>query len=704
MTHLGRSSAFRLALFLVPLFSQLSGPLLAGVDPQQPAAAMGLAVGWVPEKGAPPAVSVDSEEAGIAQPDGIGSCSWSAATAFPVTILDQAMTSVGGAVYAFGGVSTSILASSYKFDGSTWTPIAPLPLPLEFPSAVTDGTNIYIVGGAEPSAGTPQTSLFRYNVASNSYTPLASFTTGTWNQATVYLGGKIYKFAGTGPATASTDLLEIYDVAGNTWSAGAPYPLAISFVSAWTDGTYVYGAGGIQSVGSAASMKTYRYDPVGNAWSDVAIADLPATRWGAATTSSTLGAFGDAVLAGGYVDGTATANISPTAIHYDLASDMWLTLPNMVAGERARMSGAELNSRFYVVGGRSVASPGFVGTSNNQQLLCTDGPVIDGAGASLVGESCGPDNGAIDPGEAVVASFCIVNSGLTDTVNLVATLQPTGGVTLPDGPQVYGAVIAGDPAVCHDHGFTADPAVTCGATITASIQFQDGAADLGTVAYSFVTGVLDTSFSEDFDGVAAPALPVDWTTTLPNPPSPNAEALWTTTASTPDTAPNAAFVPDPAGIGLSELETPAFVVASASDVLSFRNKYVTENTYDGGVLEISIAGGAYQDIVTAGGSFVSGGYTGVLSSSFSNPLAGRNAWSGTSAGGYLTTVVTLPPGAAGQSVKLKWRMGSDSSVAATGWWIDGVSLAHPVCNASCSAIFADGFESGTTAAWSAVVP
>ena len=93
-------------------------------------------------------------------------------------------------------------ATSYKFDGTTWTPIASLPVALEFPAAVTDGTNVYILGGAEPTAGTPQTTLYRYNVGPNTYTTLAPFTAGTWNHAAAYLGGKIYKFTGTGPSTS----------------------------------------------------------------------------------------------------------------------------------------------------------------------------------------------------------------------------------------------------------------------------------------------------------------------------------------------------------------------------------------------------------------------------------------------------------------------------------------------------------------------
>ncbi len=297
-------------------------------------------------------------------PDTLGSCSWSAEAVFPVPVLDTAATTVGGYLYTFGGVSNGVvIANSYRFNGTAWTTIAPLPAPLEFPAAVTDGTNIFISGGAS-GTGTPQTTLYRYNVAADNYTTLAPFATGTWNHAAVYLNGKIYKFAGTGPATDSTNVLEIYDVAANTWSLGAVYPLAISFVGAWTDGTYVYGAGGYQSAGPLASLKTYRYSPAANTWNDAAIADLPSTRWGAAAAL-----YSDAVLAGGYVGGSATGNISNTVTAWDSPSNTWQSLPNLL-GERARTIGAVLNGSFYVVGGRSIASSGFVGTNDNQQLLC----------------------------------------------------------------------------------------------------------------------------------------------------------------------------------------------------------------------------------------------------------------------------------------------------------------------------------------------
>ena len=67
--------------------------------------------------------------------------------------------------------------------------------------------------------------------------------------------------------------------------------------------------------------------------------------------------------------------------------------------------------------------------------------------------------------------------------------------------------------------------------------------------------------------------------------------------------------------------------------------------YDGGVLEISIDGGAFTDILAAGGTFVVGGYNATISTAFGSPIGGRMAWSGTSVGGYIDTIVALPAAA-----------------------------------------------------------
>ncbi len=115
-------------------------------------------------------------------------------------------------------------------------------------------------------------------------------------------------------------------------------------------------------------------------------------------------------------------------------------------------------------------------------------PVIAGGATSLTAESCAPGNGAIDPGETVTVNFDLSNVGTGNTTNLVATLQATGGVTAPSGPQNYGVVVANGPAVTRPFSFTAG--TTCGQTITATFQLQDGATNLGNVTFTLQTGAL----------------------------------------------------------------------------------------------------------------------------------------------------------------------------------------------------------------------
>lgn len=99
-------------------------------------------------------------------------------------------------------------------------------------------------------------------------------------------------------------------------------------------------------------------------------------------------------------------------------------------------------------------------------------------------------------------------------------------------------------------------------------------------------------------------------------------------------------------------------------------------------MEISTAGGPFQDIVTAGGSFVTGGYTGTVNTTAGNPLAGRMAWIGAS-GGYITSTVNLPASANGQVVRLRWRIATDAAVGGVGANVDTVTLT--------GGVFSNGF-------------
>lgn len=189
----------------------------------------------------------------------------------------------------------------------------------------------------------------------------------------------------------------------------------------------------------------------------------------------------------------------------------------------------------------------------------------------------------------------------------------------------------------------------------------------------------------DFDDVGAPALPPGWTTTTAG-----ADSAWTTQAGAGDSAPNAAYAPTPAATGESSLLSPAIRVPAAGGELHFTQRFATEDGHDGGVLEIAIDGGTFEDILGAGGTFAAGGYNGTIeansdcSGSDANPLSGRAAWSGAQEA-FAPVTVGLPGVAAGHDVQLRWRLGSDCSGqagAASGWWIDRVSVASTMPQAA----------------------
>lgn len=181
-------------------------------------------------------------------------------------------------------------------------------------------------------------------------------------------------------------------------------------------------------------------------------------------------------------------------------------------------------------------------------------------------------------------------------------------------------------------------------------------------------------FSENFDGVIAPALPAGWLATNAQGQPP----FWVTSNVSPDTVPNDAFVDDPATISDKLLDAPSVAITSGNAQVTFRNYFDTESTFDGGVLEISFAGQPFIDIIQGGGSFVTGGYNATISTAFQSPIAGRRAWSGNS-GGYITTIANLGPNAAGRTVTLRFRMASDISASATGWRVDTISVVDGPC-------------------------
>jgi uncharacterized repeat protein (TIGR01451 family) len=148
-----------------------------------------------------------------------------------------------------------------------------------------------------------------------------------------------------------------------------------------------------------------------------------------------------------------------------------------------------LSSIFSVFG-----QPGDANTNNNvvtvQNVDETPTITIVPVSATLISQSGSSLNGAVNPGETVGVQLFLQNTGNVSTTNLVATLQPTGGVLLPSGYQTYGALAPGAPPVGGAFSFTANS--TNGGTVVATLSLQDGASSLGTVSFDFYMPVVQT--------------------------------------------------------------------------------------------------------------------------------------------------------------------------------------------------------------------
>ncbi len=136
------------------------------------------------------------------------------------------------------------------------------------------------------------------------------------------------------------------------------------------------------------------------------------------------------------------------------------------------------------------------------------------------------------------------------------------------------------------------------------------------------------------------------------------------------------------------LATPSFGV-NPGTTLSFWHTYAFESAtssscFDAGTLEYTTDGGGTWTVVPDA-AFIAGGFTGTVSTGFSNPIGGKRAWCNGTIGPMTNVQVNIGSFANGQNVKIRWHEGDDSSAAVTGWFVDSVVIANAGVAGSCVA-------------------
>jgi large repetitive protein len=131
----------------------------------------------------------------------------------------------------------------------------------------------------------------------------------------------------------------------------------------------------------------------------------------------------------------------------------------------------------------------------------------------------------------------------------------------------------------------------------------------------------------------------------------------------------------PGAISDQVLVSPALSVGPGPFSFTFQHAHAfdasSSSFRDGGVIELSNDGGSnWTDI----GASVSPGYGGTLTTVAGNPLGGRAAFVGQSPGypAFATATASLGTTYAGQTVRVRFRLGTDRALPGSGWAIDNL--------------------------------
>jgi len=155
---------------------------------------------------------------------------------------------------------------------------------------------------------------------------------------------------------------------------------------------------------------------------------------------------------------------------------------------------------------------------------------------------------------------------------------------------------------------------------------------------------------------------------------------------------------DPDSVSDQYLVSPPILLSDTADsaALIFFSKQEIENSstgcYDGAMVEISTDDGAGWNQLTP----VVDLYDGPISSSYSNPAANMDAWCGDPED--WTKSVVMLSAYSGQTIRLRFRMTSDSSIGHDGIFLDDLSVQSCVSGTS-DLVFQDSFDSGDTSSW-----
>ena len=264
---------------------------------------------------------------------------------------------VGQVIVGAYGFSASLAGNTnqtrlYNINTDSWSTGAPAPLPARAEAAygeTTHGGFLYVIGGG--NSGVALSELQRYDPVLDVWTPLTSMNTARAGAAAAVIDDGIYVIGGRqstgGPCSGGPYLttVEKYDIDTDTWSPVAPLPNQRSDMAAVAHGGKIYVFGGCSSTG--VTNEVDMYDPQTNTWTTTLAIMLTGR------ASLVAGHSGDKIYAmGGTTDGVSASNVIEV---YDIPSGTWSTSTATMTAARQEAGVSSHGGRIYVVGGSTAS-------------------------------------------------------------------------------------------------------------------------------------------------------------------------------------------------------------------------------------------------------------------------------------------------------------------------------------------------------------
>ncbi|KUI24085.1 protein kinase [Mycobacterium sp. IS-1742] len=151
---------------------------------------------------------------------------------------------VGDKLVVVGGQDDKqLVAQTEVFDGESWTEAADLPTPREHLAAVSDGVYVYTLGGRLLSADENSAAFERFNPQTGAWESLPDMPTARGSYGAAFIDGRIVAVGGEEP-TRVLATVEMYDIAGGTWSTLAPISTPLHGEAVAAVGSTLYCIGG----------------------------------------------------------------------------------------------------------------------------------------------------------------------------------------------------------------------------------------------------------------------------------------------------------------------------------------------------------------------------------------------------------------------------------------------------------------------------